>query len=91
MDKYLKAFLLLQEVRDESHRFSLQAQRKKKRKSINRSQLDNVVGIGDVLKKRLLKKYKNIKNIKESNIKSLMTVQGINAKIAKLIIEELNK
>jgi len=91
LDKYLKAFLLLQEVRDESHRFSLQAQRKKKRKSINRSQLDNVFGIGDVLKKRLLKKYKNIKNIKESNIKSLMTVQGINAKIAKLIIEELNK
>tara|TARA_B100000965_G_scaffold124007_1_gene102604 strand:+ start:6940 stop:8724 length:1785 start_codon:yes stop_codon:yes gene_type:complete len=91
LDKYSKAFLLLQEIRDESHRFSLQTQRKKKRKTIKKSQLDNIDGIGDILKKRLLTKYKNIKNIRESNIQSLMTVQGINAKIAKLIIEELNK
>lgn len=91
LDKHSKAFLLLQEIRDESHRFSLQTQRKKKRKTIKKSKLDNVKGIGGVLKKRLLTKYKNIKNIRESNIQSLMTVQGINAKIAKLIIEELNK
>jgi excinuclease ABC subunit C len=88
-DKYSKAFLLLQEARDESHRFAVMAQRKKKRGGIKKSKLDNIDGIGEVLKKRLILKYKNIKNIKSSNIDDLMTVKGINAKIANSIKEKL--
>jgi excinuclease ABC subunit C len=88
-DKYSKAFLLLQEARDESHRFAILAQRKKKRGNINKSKLDEIDGIGMVIKKRLLSKYKSIKKIKTVNIDDLMTVKGINAKIAKLIKEKL--
>ena len=86
LDKYSKAFLLLQEIRDESHRFALQAQRKKKRKKITRSELDNIKGIGQILKNRLIKKYKSIKKIRYATIEELMTVKGINEKIAKSII-----
>ena len=82
-DKYSKAFLLLQEARDASHRFAILAQRKKKRRSINKSKLDEIDGIGAVIKKRLLSKYKSIKMIKTVNIDDLMTVKGINAKIAR--------
>jgi len=89
LDKNSKAFLILQEMRDESHRFAIQAQRKKKRKTISKSELDSINGIGPVLKKRLLKKFKSIKNIKEANLIDLMTVEGINEKIARLIIKEL--
>jgi excinuclease ABC subunit C len=88
-DKYSKAFLLLQEARDESHRFAIMAQRKKKRESIKKSKLDNIDGIGPIIKKRLLSKYKSIKTIKSANIDELMTVKGINAKIAKSIKQEL--
>jgi excinuclease ABC subunit C len=88
-DKYSKAFLLLQEARDESHRFAIIAQRKKKRGSIKKSKLDEIDGIGEVIKKRLLSKYKSIKMIKTLNIDDLMTVKGINARIAKLIKEKL--
>ncbi|MDC0528811.1 excinuclease ABC subunit UvrC [Gammaproteobacteria bacterium] len=88
-DKYSKAFLLLQEARDESHRFAIIAQRKKKRGSIKKSKLDEIDGIGKVIKKRLLSKYKSIKMIKTVNVDDLMTVKGINAKIAKLIKEKL--
>ena len=88
-DKYSKAFLLLQEARDESHRFAIIAQRKKKRGSIKKSKLDEIDGIGEVIKKRLLSKYKSIKMIKTVNIDDLMTVKGINARIAKLIKEKL--
>ena len=52
-DKYSKAFLLLQEARDESHRFAIIAQRKKKRGSIKKSKLDDIDGIGAVLKKEI--------------------------------------
>jgi excinuclease ABC subunit C len=88
-DKYSKAFLLLQEARDESHRFAIIAQRKKKRGSIKKSKLDEINGIGDVIKKRLLSKYKSIKIIRTVNIDDLMTVKGINAKIAEQIKEKL--
>ena len=89
LDKNSKAFLILQEMRDESHRFAIQAQRKKKRKTISKSQLDSIKGIGNILKKRLLKKFKSIKNIKGANLADLMTVEGINEKMAKRIIEKL--
>jgi excinuclease ABC subunit C len=88
-DKYSKAFLLLQEARDESHRFAISALRKKKRGSIKKSKLDEIDGIGEVIKKRLLSKYKSIKIIRTVNIDDLMTVKGINAKIAKQIKEKL--
>ena len=82
LDKYSKAYLLLQEIRDESHRFSLQAQRRKKQSKITTSQLDNIEGIGPTLKKRLIQKFKSLKNIKSLSKEELMTVEGINEKIA---------
>ena len=90
LDKYSKAFLLLQEIRDESHRFALKAQRRKKRRKITQSELDNIHGVGDTLKKRLVAKFKNVKNIKIASEDDLMTVDGINEKIAKKIKSLLN-
>ena len=87
LDKYSKAFLLLQEMRDESHRFAIKAQRKKKRSFITKSELDDINGIGSVLKTRLLKRFKSIKNIKSASKEELMTVKGIHKKIA----DEINK
>ena len=85
MDKYSKGYLLLQEIRDESHRFAITAQRKKKKQSIKKSFLDEINGIGPITKNNLLKKYKNIKNIKTAKLDELMTIKGINEKIAKEI------
>jgi excinuclease ABC subunit C len=88
-NKDSKGYLLLQEIRDESHRFAINAQRKKKNAKNRKSQLDNIEGIGEVLKKRLLLNFKSLKNIKSANIEDLMTVKGINAKIAQLIKQKL--
>ena len=88
-NKDSKGYLLLQEIRDESHRFAINAQRKKKNAKNRKSRLDDIEGIGEVLKKRLLLNFKSLKNIKSANIDDLMTVKGINAKIAKLIKEKL--
>jgi excinuclease ABC subunit C len=88
-NKNSKGYLLLQEIRDESHRFAINAQRKNKNAKNRKSQLDKIEGIGDVLKKRLLLNFKSLKNIKSAKIEDLMTVKGINAKIAKSIKEKL--
>ena len=90
MDKYSKGYLLLQEIRDESHRFAITAQRKKKKQSIKKSFLDEINGIGPVTKNKLLKKYKHIKNIKTAKLDELMTIRGINEKIAKEITSYKN-
>jgi excinuclease ABC subunit C len=88
-NKESKGYLLLQEIRDESHRFAINAQRKKKNAKNRKSQLDNIEGIGEVLKKRLLFNFKSLKNIKSAKTEDLMTVKGINAKIAELIKKKL--
>ena len=90
IDKYSKSFLILQEIRDESHRFAVRAQSRKKRKKIIKSELDDIKGVGLVLKNRLLKRFKNINNIRSADIKDLMTVEGINEKIALSITESLH-
>ena len=77
-------------MRDEAHRFAIFAQRKQKKNTIKKSKLDNVPGIGLVLKRRLLKEFKNIKTIKETKVEDLMTLKGINEKIAKEIKAALN-
>ena len=82
LDKHSKSYLILQEIRDESHRFALRAQRSKKRKTVRRSELDKIKGIGNILKSRLMKKFKNITSIKNATLEELMTVDGINEKIA---------
>ena len=87
-DKYSKSYLLLQEMRDEAHRFAISAQRKKN--TVKKSKLDLVPGIGQVLKSRLLNKFKNIKSISEASIEDLMTLNGINEKIAQKIKTILN-
>ena len=88
-NKESKGYLLLQEIRDESHRFAINAQRKKKNAKNKKSELDNIQGIGKILKKRLLHHFKSLKNIKSASLEDLMTVNGINVKIAQLIKKKL--
>ena len=89
LDKFSKAFLLLQEIRDESHRFALKSQRKKRSNKITKSELDNINGIGSILKGRLLKHFKSLAKIKLATIDELMTVEGINERMAIKIINNL--
>ena len=88
-NKDSKGYLLLQEIRDESHRFAINAQRKKKNAKNRKSQLDNIEGIGEVLKKRLLLSFKNIQNIRMASNDELMQIKGINIKIIESIRQSL--
>lgn len=78
-------FLLLQQVRDESHRFAIASNRKKKNQSIRHSTLDQINGLGPKKKKALLNHFKSLKFIKNASIENLCMVDGISIKIAKEI------
>jgi excinuclease ABC subunit C len=78
-------FLLLQQIRDESHRFAITSNRKQKNKSIQKSSLDNIKGLGPKKKKYLMNYFKSIKSIKLASIDDLCKVSGISIKLAKEI------
>ncbi len=80
------SFNLLQQVRDESHRFAIFSNRKKKNKTITRSSLDKIRGVGPKKKKNLLSHFKSLKEIKMASVEDLCKVSGISIKLA----EEIN-
>jgi len=90
MPKESSGFRLLQEVRDESHRFALQASRKRKQKEFECSELNLIEGVGPTLRKRLLKKFKNIDNIRNASDHDLRLVQGVSKKLCERIQQGLN-
>jgi excinuclease ABC subunit C len=82
MPKDSPGFLLLQQIRDESHRFAISSNRKKKNKAVKFSSLDKIQGLGPVKKKHLLNHFKSLKLIKRASIEELSMVDGISIKLA---------
>ena len=74
-------FNLLQQIRDESHRFAISSNRKKKNQSIRYSALDQVHGLGFQRKQNLLNHFKSLKKISSASLNELCTVQGISIKL----------
>ena len=77
-----QALHLLQQVRDESHRFAITYHRKLRSKNIQASSLDDIAGIGKKRKINLLKEFGSIENIKNASVEDLAKTEGMNQKTA---------
>lgn len=75
----------MQNLRDEAHRFAIGTHRKKRAKSIFKSQIDDVEGIGSKRKRDLLNFFGSVEQIKGATLSDLMKVEGISKKIAEKI------
>lgn len=75
----------LQRIRDEAHRFAIEFHRNLRSKRALSSPLDKIEGIGPAKKKRLLKFFGSLKNIKVANVEELVSVQGISEQDAESI------
>ena len=82
-------FNLLQQIRDESHRFAITSNRKKKNKSIRYSLLDKIEGLGPKRKQSLLMHFKTLNNIQSASLEDLCMVSGISIKLATTIKKSL--
>ena len=83
-------FLLLQEIRDETHRFSISNQRKKELKNITKSSLDVIESVGIERKKALLRFFGSLDQITKASPKDLMKVKGVGKKTADIIYRDLH-
>jgi len=66
LDKNSESLKLIQQLRDEAHRFGITFHRSKRSKQQVVSELDTIKGIGKIMKEKLLQKYKSVKRIKEA-------------------------
>jgi len=81
----------LQNLRDESHRFAIGTHRKKRAKSITKSRLDEVEGIGAKRKRDLLNYFGSVEEISQAGIKDIEKVGGISKKTAEKIYNYFHK
>lgn len=82
---------LITNFQDEVHKTAIEYHRKVRDKEITKSALDEILGIGQVKKQELLKKFGSVEKIKEASIDELTKIKGINENLAKIIKEELKK
>lgn len=71
IDKQSYLFLLLTKMQDEVHNFTISYHKNIRSKGALSSVLDNIEGIGEVRKNKLLKKYKTISKMKEAPLEEL--------------------
>lgn len=79
------ALYLVQQIRDEAHRFAITYHRKLRTKRNKVSLLDNIAGVGAKRRKALFDRFENIGNIKNATVEELSAVPGISENIAKSI------
>lgn len=85
------ALKLLQNIRDESHRFAITFQKNLRVKNNFKSQLESINLIGKNKINKLYEHFKTLDNIKKANIDELSQVDGIGKKLATNIFDYFNK
>ena len=84
------ALLLLQQIRDEAHRFALVGHRHRRDKARRQSVLENVPGIGSKRRSNLLKHFGGLQGVSRAEVEEIEKVPGISAKLAQSIYFELH-
>jgi len=89
INKKSQALKLIQQIRDEAHRFAITFHRKKREKHAIASKLYSIPGVGEKTSQKLLRAFKSVKKINEASLEELSLVIG-EAK-AKIIMEQKEK
>ncbi len=88
LDKKSETLKIIQQMRDEAHRFGITHHRNRRSKGAISSELDDIKGIGDKTKEKLFKHFKTLKAIRQAALDELSAV--IPAKQGKLVWEYFN-
>lgn len=75
-------YKFIYQIQEEAHRFAINYHRKLMEKSMKKSELDNIKGVGEKTKKNLYQHFKTITNMKKASVEELMEVPLIGRKQA---------
>jgi excinuclease ABC subunit C len=82
MKDHPQAFLLLQEIRDEAHRFAITGHRNRRDKKRRTSTLETIPGIGPVRRQVLLAYFGGLQGLKEATVEQITKVPGVSQALA---------
>ena len=74
LDKKSETLKIIQQLRDEAHRFGITFHRKKRDQGTLKTELEEIEGIGKNTADKLLKQFKSVKKIKEASAEELSTI-----------------
>ena len=91
LNKREPLLFFLQRLRDEAHRFAISSHRMKRKKSLSKSLLDEISGIGRTRKRALLNYFGSAKAVESASYDDLKNVDGIKTTVAKKIHDFFHK
>lgn len=83
------ALYLVQQLRDEAHRFAITYHRQQRSKTSVRSAIDQIPGIGLNRRRKLLKKFGSVEGVRQAAIDDIVAIPGMTLTLARTIKEQL--
>lgn len=77
IDKKSETLRIIQQLRDEAHRFGITHHRKRREKGTIKTELTEIVGVGDSTSTVLLRKFRSVKGIREASLADIQKVAGL--------------
>ncbi len=90
LDEHSLALHLIQQIRDEAHRFAITSHRNRRSKKRMHSPLENIEGLGPKRRQNLLKYFGGIRGVSKAGEEELAKVPGISKNLAKAIYQEMH-
>ena len=82
--------LLIQQIRDEAHRFAITGHRQARAKARRRSRLEDIPGIGARKRQLLLNTFGGLQGVQKAGVEELMQIKGINRETAQAIYDSFH-